>query len=974
MPSSDTALKSGQNSAALFRLVLGGLVFIGIPLLVALGCIDWLETSDSLRKTARNNSFFSALLNRIESAGDPLKRYEAILRHFAGKRLPVDTLHRALARLMRRERGALEIHVFSADGRMVPGVGTFRPPKVLAQKFLAALIKSDAAEISETLAEGYCGKNDGARLFRDSPGTFIDLLNSDQKSFGGWWSFRGSDHRIIAHAIAFIHNRKVRREHALDLAVNSFHRRHHNRVILGWKKPFESDRLRPAARVFPTGLAANLATMAPGQVTFNHQSREGFIHVTQNGMILFGLPIVSPRSTDFVGLRVACLLFAGIGGLLYIRFSGVLFPPVFLLAGKLIMLLLAGSGAALTILLLTSLIDRQNRESILREEVRRQQLQHLAKINLAFRAAQNRRFQAFQRFADRLSSLPGNEMAEHIRDFFPKLRKNSRSPILGYLVLDSHRRVVLENMDEIRLARGKHQTRILFRRLLNNTLDNLKNRARTAGSPPQAAAESSPEELPERPQDRDDGTGARFYLGRNSFAGFGQDLQSFAATIGDPGNPEFIFLIVVDPRVSESVFLHEFTEKWHRRYQNLSRFAAIPRSNHPSLSVFPGWATQEFRKLAPVREAVLGTGITVHRTLDLRGEEVLISADSGSDLQNYILLVTYPMREIWKEARRLNRQLGLMAFGLLVLSGIAGWAVSRVLLQPIQRLCYGLEALSQRQFQVRIPSHPFEALELAKVEHQFNRIMENLGELHSARGIQETLWPEGHLINPDWSVVGKCLTAAELGGDFLDWFTLPDGRGLFAAGDVAGHGVAASLITASAKAELFMHAGSDVSPADILNRMNQGFLRNTGRLKPMTLWLGIFDPASRLLQFCAAGNPYPVLRHADGSSEMLAFPAMPIGAKKGTYRNQKMTIAPGDRLVVYSDGLIEAAAACGGEPFGYDRFQTLVAETGLLPPEEAVSIIFQRIETWSGLTVPLDDMTLVLFSTSPCRSDRLETS
>ena len=141
---------------------------------------------------------------------------------------------------------------------------------------------------------------------------------------------------------------------------------------------------------------------------------------------------------------------------------------------------------------------------------------------------------------------------------------------------------------------------------------------------------------------------------------------------------------------------------------------------------------------------------------------------------------------------------------------------------------------------------------------QFNNIMNGFEELKMARAVQEALWPREGLCGPDWEVAGTCRTASNLGGDHHDWFPLPDGKVVVAIGDVAGHGIASALVGASAKILLALMAPG-AEPAAILAAMNRGFFDQAGRSKPMSMWVGIFDPlgSSRPPTFSAEGTHQP---------------------------------------------------------------------------------------------------------------------
>jgi hypothetical protein len=193
-------------------------------------------------------------------------------------------------------------------------------------------------------------------------------------------------------------------------------------------------------------------------------------------------------------------------------------------------------------------------------------------------------------------------------------------------------------------------------------------------------------------------------------------------------------------------------------------------------------------------------------------------------------------------------------------------------------------------------------------------------ELALARTIQLRLLPPATLEGPGFAVAARCIPARHVGGDFFDVFHLEDGTLGLAVADVAGKGMGAALIMATAKAVVPLLA-TPGAPGPTLAALNQKLRRELGRREFVALAFGIYDPASGELRISNAGLPDPYLLRRGEVPRPLPCPGprMPLGLKEGlVYEELRVTLSPGDRVVFLSDGLPEAPVR-GGEPLGYGR-------------------------------------------------------
>src|SRR5215218_8303866 len=195
-------------------------------------------------------------------------------------------------------------------------------------------------------------------------------------------------------------------------------------------------------------------------------------------------------------------------------------------------------------------------------------------------------------------------------------------------------------------------------------------------------------------------------------------------------------------------------------------------------------------------------------------------------------------------------------------------------------------------------------------------------ELRVARMIQHTLLPKSPPELEGHEIAAYYQPAREVGGDFYDFLRLPDGRlGLFI-GDVSGKGVPAAIVMAITRTLLrsAYHLGS---PGEILEQVNDNLLPDIPPNMFVTCLAALLDSSTGRLQYANAGHDLPYVRHAAGVSKLQAT-GVPLGLMPGmTYEQKEITLKPGESILLYSDGLVEAHSP-HHEMFGFPRMQRYV--------------------------------------------------
>ncbi|MFO7698329.1 MAG: SpoIIE family protein phosphatase [Anaerolineae bacterium] len=198
-------------------------------------------------------------------------------------------------------------------------------------------------------------------------------------------------------------------------------------------------------------------------------------------------------------------------------------------------------------------------------------------------------------------------------------------------------------------------------------------------------------------------------------------------------------------------------------------------------------------------------------------------------------------------------------------------------------------------------------------------------ELRLARLIQQTLLPKNMPELPGWQIAVHWQPARAVGGDFYDVLALPDGRLVLVIADVVDKGIPAALIMASTRSILRGTAKRMLSPGEALAQANEILYPELPQGMFVTCLYAILDPVTGRLQYANAGHNWPYRRRNGEVAEVRAK-GMVLGVMPGTsYEDCETTIAAGETVLLYSDGLVEAHNP-EGEMFGSERLQASMLE------------------------------------------------
>jgi Stage II sporulation protein E (SpoIIE) len=240
-------------------------------------------------------------------------------------------------------------------------------------------------------------------------------------------------------------------------------------------------------------------------------------------------------------------------------------------------------------------------------------------------------------------------------------------------------------------------------------------------------------------------------------------------------------------------------------------------------------------------------------------------------------------------------------------------------------------------------------------------------QLAMARRVQFDLLPPGSLLTRDIEFAARCVPAWQVGGDFYDAFETGDHQIALVLGDVSGKGISAALLMGVVQG--VVHASNGTGAAanheQAMERLNHLLCMKTARERFVSLFWCYYDPLHSVLRYINAGHLPPLLirKNDAGRFEVhrLDQGGGPVlGLLPGaTYEQAGIAVLPGDLLVVYSDGILEAANA-RDEEFGEERILPAIEESWEGSPTEICDAVLSRVRTFLDKELPHDDQTLMV--------------
>jgi serine phosphatase RsbU (regulator of sigma subunit) len=234
-------------------------------------------------------------------------------------------------------------------------------------------------------------------------------------------------------------------------------------------------------------------------------------------------------------------------------------------------------------------------------------------------------------------------------------------------------------------------------------------------------------------------------------------------------------------------------------------------------------------------------------------------------------------------------------------------------------------------------------------------------EIAVAARIQASMLPRQDPRTSGFEIAGLSRPAAGVSGDYYDYIHIAENRMAVVIGDVTGHGISAGLMMALAKGGLFNQVGLSDDAASVMTAMNTLIFENGTRRNLMTFCYALIELDSGRVTLSNAGHPFPyVYRAAQRRVCGVEMSAYPLGARAvSSFPIETLTLAPGDALTFYSDGIVELANPCG-DLLGYQRLEAIILEHAHRSAREACENLVESALRFAAGRLPEDDITTLV--------------
>ena len=345
--------------------------------------------------------------------------------------------------------------------------------------------------------------------------------------------------------------------------------------------------------------------------------------------------------------------------------------------------------------------------------------------------------------------------------------------------------------------------------------------------------------------------------------------------------------------------------------------------------------------------------------------------------------VVFPEEALFAGLKDLNRTvliIGTAGFGILFLIIVL---ISGTITRPLRTLAGKAAEIARGNLDIEVTEVKSND-EIGELSRSFNNMKTALkeyianlaettaakeryeSELKIARTIQMSFLPKNFPPFPEnveFDIYATLVSAKEVGGDLYDFFLLDKDHLFFSIGDVSGKGVPAALFMAAAKTLMKGTAGRDMAPSEVLSRVNRELCLENDSMMFVTVFCGILNFRTGEVLYSNAGHNPPLVLRSGQPPEWLPLPdGFFLGTMEdSTYETRRILLAPGEVLLLYTDGVTEAMNS--GKAFYYEERLIRVAEDHEQgSPEELVREILRSVRDFAGSEPQSDDITLLALS------------
>lgn len=937
--------------AAVARATGKAILIIVLPFILLSGLNQYFAENDINQRIAAERQEMTRILGDVAAEAEPLKRFNKAFTPLAALPFPSEAFDRRLKQNFGANPGSVEVFLYDQQGNCLTLPFMPVPPRFVAQKFLEAAIDPAKGKKYERFIFQFSGYRSAHVVLNSTPDKLVSIGASHDRHWGGWFRLKDGDGNFSGHLIVFIGKRLLVPDQLLEEAIVSAAGKFGRNYHFGWQDPIDKTVVRPDSPGFSASATAAVNAMAIGESNFMFSGCPGIKHYTDAGTAIVARtvyalePSMLYRGLDFTIRLVAFLAFLLIAYLL-LGISSVTPGLRFRLAA----LFLYGAGIPLILLIFTGIADRSEREKVLIDGLQQQSIAELTRIDEGLTYEYRRLEGIFKTAIKKSTAAPPDKFRASLEEIGRLITTFSESLREILIVTDSY---------NFSFTRGK-------------PLGKGNTRKESLVHYGEMLLETIRGEFVEK-HDKPATTDVKSVI--SDFGGWlARGLIMGSGRIGmlnmlDSILPTYID-VFIDKTNRARAMMYVFLSQagLQRNYllqvsrlrdrltgEDVARFAALPIDATLYWPSFPKRSTGDETSLRQLADQVVRSGLPAHQVAMVGRGQYLLSAIRGNHLDGYILVLAQPYHIVENNIDKLNQRMIILSVLVILLALVSAKIASTLLLRPLENLTTGLNAVSNGNFRVQVEGAAVE--DFSMMLSSLNRTLTGFQEMQVARTVQETLWPEKALHGEDWQLYGRCITATELGGDHYDWFALRDGRVLLVVGDVTGHGIAPAMVQASTKVWLSLLAENAKSAAELLQKINRLHFKYGAKRLYMTCWLAFYSPSDGQLDFACAGHPYPVILRDNQEPELLDFPGMPLGVRaKPTIGCGKRVLSAGDKLVLYTDGLIEATSI-DGQMLGFEGFVKLCQQAARLEPAEIIDYLIDSANAWGPQN---DDQTVIV--------------
>lgn len=347
---------------------------------------------------------------------------------------------------------------------------------------------------------------------------------------------------------------------------------------------------------------------------------------------------------------------------------------------------------------------------------------------------------------------------------------------------------------------------------------------------------------------------------------------------------------------------------------------------------------------------------------------------TGNFLNSNKIMAMYPLEKIDRATYEEKRFIIYSALTAITIMISLTLLLAHTFTVPIAQLHAAAIAVEKRDFAFKLPDLGED--EFAEIGQVFNNSIAKLEELAIASIVQSRLMPARTIASDHFSIYGNTVPMADLGGDYYDYFDVSTDGFSVLLGDVAGHGVGASLIMAMAKAAVVHGRSLHKQPRSTLESLHKLICttRSKTQRKIMTFQYLYFDKVSGVGKYANAGGCSPMLvcpKAATVTEITLPGPVLG-GFKNSKFSEIDLQMRPGQALVLYTDGIIESKNPAGNE-IGYERFKQWLTQHYNPDATKYYHAIYDEYTRWLDTAEVQDDLTLIIliYSNNKERADSL---